>query len=359
MFKDENEFRDFINDLPFDDGPDPAHREQLQQQLLRARDEKDRRQAETNQKLWRSVMRNKITKIAAAAVIVIAGIAGIISFTTSSPAYAIEDTIEAVKNIQFLHLIMRDDQENIVDERWIEIGPDGQQQRYRQENNYMELNLLYVNDGATRFFHDPTKNEVALNGPLMQFYGGDFWNLFDEIASDLSTVVEENAEYQGQRAHHVRWSNSQMDCFIDPETLLPLAIGSYDVFYEEPPAGIFDIPAIPAGAKVVDELKFEQEVDSWVQIFSEAKTALAEGKNLEAAELLEQAVDLQPLANEAWIWLGEAYFRMGQYEKAIETYTHLIDLFEGLKLCPMKPILKEGWLTRFWGKKKPPGKILE
>ena len=107
-------------------------------------------------------MNNNLTKFAASAAVLIMVITiGLTSLTSSKPAYALEQTIEAFKKVRFIHIIMRDDGNKIVDERWIEVGPDGLQDRYRQESDMMGQSVLIVDDGQTCFFHDRIKNIIT------------------------------------------------------------------------------------------------------------------------------------------------------------------------------------------------------
>ena len=74
-------------------------------------------------KIRRFIM-SRFTKLtAAAAVIIIAIVLAITILDKSVPsAYAIEKTIEALRNIRFVHLVHRDQSGEIADERWIELS---------------------------------------------------------------------------------------------------------------------------------------------------------------------------------------------------------------------------------------------
>jgi Tol biopolymer transport system component len=66
MNNDERQFGNFVRQIKLDDTPDPSHRNKLEQDLLAAM-AKQRRQI----KIWRIVMKSKITKLAVAAAIAI------------------------------------------------------------------------------------------------------------------------------------------------------------------------------------------------------------------------------------------------------------------------------------------------
>ncbi len=91
MFKDESEFKKIIARLNIDTEPNPAHRETLRRRMLSVFN----KTAQQSQKpttplgvLWRTIMKSPITKIAAAAVIIIAVLIGIHQFGASTPAFA-------------------------------------------------------------------------------------------------------------------------------------------------------------------------------------------------------------------------------------------------------------------------------
>ena len=70
MNDNEKQFEDFIRDIKFNDTPDPKHRDKLEQGLLAAI-QKQPRQRQQPLKIWRIIMKSKITKLAAAAVVLI------------------------------------------------------------------------------------------------------------------------------------------------------------------------------------------------------------------------------------------------------------------------------------------------
>ncbi len=294
---------------------------------------------------------NRLTKLAAAAVLIVAVALSItIVDRLASPAYAIEQTIEAFKNVRFMHIIKHDKAGNIEDERWIEIGPDGTQARYRQDT---PPNFLVVDDRKTVFAHSKDKNTVVLYDPADQWYTWihDLGTLFDDLAGDGNVVIEENVDYWGRKAHLVRWLKLNMDCYIDPETKLPIAMTGYEISYEEPPEDIFSIPAIPEGVILVDkrlgtpettEPEWMKEGEIAGEQFKQARHALAEGQQAEAAELFARVVEVQPGRNWAWFWLGKAHYELGEYDTAIYEYSKVIDMFTQKKAVPHYCYLARG-----------------
>ncbi|MHC4647060.1 MAG: tetratricopeptide repeat protein [Planctomycetota bacterium] len=281
-------------------------------------------------------MRSRITQLAAAAVILVAVILSIAILDKSvSSAYALEQTIEAIKSVRFMHIV-RGPRENKDegDERWIEIMPDGSQGRYRQ---HTPPRLFVVDDRKTVFAYRENKNTVVLYDPNEQSWT---WHSnpgkwFEELAnSDLSPIIEENVDYKGRVAHLVRCPRIGRKCYIDPETKLPIVYGEYEISYEQPPEGTFDIPPVPEGAIFVDKRPGAPptEEPEWMRqeeqakkeggpLFREGMHKLAERKHEEAIQMLSRVVEIQPRRNWAWHWLGKAHYELGQYEKAIVMYS--------------------------------------
>ncbi len=320
-----------------------THRRILVDSLERLSKSKSLGPSETRPDFWRIVMRSKITQLAAAAVILVAVILAIAILDKSvSSAYALEQTIEAIKSVRFMHIV-RGPRENkdYGDERWIEIMPDGSQGRYRQDT---PPRLFVVDDRKTVFAYRENKNTAVLYDPNEQSWTwhGNPGKWFEELAnSDLTPIIEENVNYRGRPAHLVRCPRIGRKCYIDPETKLPIAYGGYDITYEEPPKGTFDIPPVPEGVLFVDkrpgaefteepewmkrktesDKKLDEHDEKCAPLFREAMHKLAEGKYDEAVELLTVVVGLQPMRNWAWHWLGKAYYESGRYEKAIVMYS--------------------------------------
>ena len=86
MFKDESEFKKIVNRLNIDTEPNPAHREDLHRDMLSVFNEAGQQPAAriiVFQTLRRTIMKSPVTKIAAAAVIIIAVLIGLHFFSDS------------------------------------------------------------------------------------------------------------------------------------------------------------------------------------------------------------------------------------------------------------------------------------
>jgi hypothetical protein len=296
-------------------------------------------------KIRRIIMRKPITKLAAAVAIIFAVALSItVVDKLTSEAYAIEQTIEAFENVQYMHIVRRDKVGNIEDERWIEIGPDGVQARYRQDTP--ERNFFVVDDRQTVMVHHPDKKTVVLYDANEKCWTWIYapGKVFQELADGGTNyyTVKENVQYKARPAHHLRWVVADIDIYIDPETRLPIAHGDYEIDYEEAPEGTFDI-VIPDGVVVVDkrpgappseepewmiEEKRKKEMGLSAQdYFEDARRALASGDYIKAVESFSKTVEIQPGRNWAWFWLGRAHYELGEYDLAIWKFSKVIDMF--------------------------------
>ena len=235
-------------------------RDRLLTDVMNAREESNEmRPALHEPGIRRTFMRNPVAKLTSiAAVIAVAALSIVFWGRLSTPAYAIEQTVEALQNVRFLHIIGRDEAGGISDERWIEIGEDGYQVRYRQQNPLSVIEKhpgapsMVIEDGESTAVYRSDKNAVILYDRKDCQYqwvselGKAFENLLNE-----GQILQEDTEYQGRRAHKVWWPYMNAECYVDPETKLPMVIGDAQLSYEALPAGIFDI-VTPEGYTVVD-----------------------------------------------------------------------------------------------------------
>ncbi len=299
-------------------GSDDSLIENLMSRIDAGSVDKSHRAGRSNNKLitGRFTM-NYFMKIAAAAAIIVAvTLSMVVIDKLTTPTYALDHTVEAFQNVRFMHIVRRDKAGQIDDERWIEIGLDGVQARYRQDN---KKNWLVVDDRETVFVHHKDKNTVILYDPNDHWYT---WihspgELFKDLSGENSITIEENVDYWGRKAHRVRWLKLNMECYIDPESKLPIAMAGYEIsYYETPPEGTFEI-VIPDDVVVVDKRPGAEPMEepTWLaeksdkdkiagKHFTNARQAFTAGKYEEAAELLAKVVELQGGRNWAWFWLG-------------------------------------------------------
>jgi len=195
--------------------------------------------------IWRKTMRSRYSKLAtAAAILVLASVSVVILDKSTSSAYALDQPVQALQSVRHVHLIERDDTGVIRSERWIEIGEDGRQSRYRQDK---PPHLFVIDDGnSIARYHPGAKAVTFPDRSAMRYEWISNIGRAFENARDEGMILEENAAYHGRRVHKV-WGPTMRDVgYGDPATKLPIAIGNAELTYEQPPAGTFDI-ATPGG----------------------------------------------------------------------------------------------------------------
>jgi len=110
MNDNERQFEDFVSNIKFDDTPDPDHRNKLEQDLLVALT-KQPRQKQQPLKIWRIIIKSRITRVAAAACIILAVLIGIkmLGDLAEEPSGQIikqetpSDTVEGQRVVETLH----------------------------------------------------------------------------------------------------------------------------------------------------------------------------------------------------------------------------------------------------------------
>lgn len=98
MSDNEKYIEEFVNDVPFD-SPDNKHRDELKKQLLNAFPKHRLQPAVHTVHVWRKIMKNSITRMAAAAVIIIAVFFGLSIFNNSS-GVAWAEVLDNVQKVQ-------------------------------------------------------------------------------------------------------------------------------------------------------------------------------------------------------------------------------------------------------------------
>jgi hypothetical protein len=191
MNDNEKQFEDFVRGIQFDDTPDPKHRDRLEQDLLAAIQKQPRRKEQPFE-IWRVIMKSRITKLAAAAVILIVALYMLIG-NSGSAAWAIEQTIEVLRNFGAVYMVG-----TVMDEygaqKQCEIWMRASKERTLSKDAVMHIIdngvVLWVEDGNT-YTYIPQNNTVycenAITAGVTQWPGPV---LFDLLASakDIETI---------------------------------------------------------------------------------------------------------------------------------------------------------------------------
>lgn len=197
-------------------------------------------------------MKIRVTKIlCAAAVVYVLTMTSLRKPETS--AYTLQQTVEALGSVRNMHVIRRNESGDIEVERWIEINADGTQDKYFQET---VGKYLVMEDATIRLIYIIEKNAILLydRDDTSDTWLSDFNVLFEDMAKDDSVTIEDFKQ-KGQKLHIVRWSKQNIECCIDKETKLPIAIGHDEIYYEQVPVDVYNKFRIPKTAVIVDKRK--------------------------------------------------------------------------------------------------------
>jgi len=234
--------------------------------------------ADLQPSVWRIIMNSSITKLAVAAVLIIAAVLTITLLDKSAtPAYAIEQTIEAMRSIYSIHAFTTD-WDNSKGEAWVQTNPQtGQEEYYYADQN----NFLIVGTPQATYYYYKDENLVRIRNEYVPASEIRFSRFFEDLVKwvqqhhgELSFYPEFDQGLQKEiiivRAFIPTQGDMKEQEFIvrvDSETKLPISIetlkcgpgqGSKSVdgieYNATIPEGIFEFK-IPDGAKVVYEDK--------------------------------------------------------------------------------------------------------
>jgi len=283
MFKNEDDFKRIVTRLNIDDKPNSAHRENLRRRMLSVFNETRTKTspAVSWQFIRGTIMKSPITKFATAAVLIIAVVVSITFLDKSvTPAYAIEQTIEAMKNIVTVHFFARDWQDREI-ETWIKVNPETGENDCHYLNE-PELGQISISTPEITYFYRPKENKVRIVEGQALSSDVRFGRYIEDI---LDRIIEpEHGEIQVIKEHDpntgeeviILWAESlnyEIEAFIDPKTKLPIKINFAkaipgqiiknvdEIYYNEPlPEGLFDFE-IPEDAQVIREQPLLSVID--------------------------------------------------------------------------------------------------
>jgi outer membrane lipoprotein-sorting protein len=224
--------------------------------------------------IWRIIMRRRITKFAAPAVIIVAAVLAISLWDGSTPTtYAVEQTIEAMRKITTVHLLGTTFDGGQI-EMWSTVDPN------TGENDHFYANfpqMTIVASPNEAYMYNKQANEVThlIGGHDIRCdirFGRFIEDMF-EVAKSLNAEVRIDFVYDPDRVKEIillliETDKTTLESKIDPETKLPISmkmkvrgqpqpgqIGqSFDeIYYDLPlPEGIFEFK-IPEGTEVIEK----------------------------------------------------------------------------------------------------------
>lgn len=265
----EKEFENFIRDIRFDDTPDYNHRDKLEQNLLAALNARSRHKTKIL-KIWRIIMKSQITKLAAAAVIIMVAIYGMNAMLdrSATPAYAVEQTIEAFKNVNTVYYVMHF--AGYSTETWARRGRDGKfwMGDYRMQSTGGMTVVANESKDVTYKYNDIEKILHICRG-ITDTTGGwldiDFYELLRDEMKDVS-ITQIKDKHSGKDCISVTFKVPEKYkgagrsgvILFDIESKLParMTMWSNDNFDDEP---LFEITKIIYNPEISEEI-FDFEI---------------------------------------------------------------------------------------------------
>ncbi len=226
--------------------------------------------------LRRQIMKSRITKLAAAAVIVAAVIVSVTLWDKStSSAYAVEQTIEAMRSIRSIHAYCTD-WDNSKGETWVQIDPETGQELYHRSD---QGNLLIVGTPQATYYYYKDENRVRIRNEYAPTSEVRFSRFFEDMITwvqqhhgelRFDSQLDQELQREIILVHGSIPTQGDMEekefiVRVDPRTKLPISLEAiktgpgegvksvdrieYNVTI---PEGTFDFQ-IPEGAKVTHE----------------------------------------------------------------------------------------------------------
>jgi outer membrane lipoprotein-sorting protein len=225
--------------------------------------------------VWRIIMKSKMIKFAAAAVVILAVFLTVTFFDKSIPtAYAIEQTLEAMQNLRTVHMQYKDWNNN-EHEMWIQLDSKTGVPEYCR-SYCPKLKSLDISTPQTSYQYSERANLVQVNSGKLYNIGVAPAKIFEQLLqcskmNDPNFKVQILNEYSSEIGKNliVAISETPYDSwkiFIDPETKLPVRMyclkrvnkmGALfkDIdkieFNVDLPEDIFKFD-IPKGARIID-----------------------------------------------------------------------------------------------------------
>jgi hypothetical protein len=239
----------------------------------------DKKQTQTSN-TWRLIMKNRITKFAAAAVIIIAVTLSITLFDkTATPAWAIEDTIEALENVYSIKISgpapnfslgefgRQLDGDFVIWAKPDENGLGSKELRFEGSNW-----VIAVDASEKTYFYDSEQNCVVVkdfnNFHMNPWLGSNFFHTVKRFAENWKVSYGKDEETDRESIFATCIYTPEVKSWwiqFDAETRLPVRFKQWknmtfegapeffaeNIEYNPPlPEGIFEFE-IPEGAKVI------------------------------------------------------------------------------------------------------------
>jgi len=182
MNDNEKQFEDFVRQVKFDDTPDYSHRDKLEQDLLAVLTKQSRQQKQPI-KIWCTITKSPITKIAAAAAIVMAVLIGISTFNGTTAWARVIKALGEVENIYVVSTMTMPDGTRVQSKRWLR-----KPHCLREE----EPSRIVIDNGKERLTINKEKKRAQFEGS---------WAEYRPISQDY--IFEQIEIFRGQKVKGV------------------------------------------------------------------------------------------------------------------------------------------------------------
>jgi outer membrane lipoprotein-sorting protein len=233
MFKNEADFEKTVGRLDIDNKPNPAHRESLRREMLSTFDEtsqKSQEQTTPHGVLRRIIMRNPVTKTAAAAVMIIATLIGIHyldgSIDGTSVAWAeVLEQISSHTKYKCRQRVVRGQGPESPTKQVYHLNL--QQRRQELEDGSIHIIDMRGEDAMTVQL-DPTQNKAIVtrllgSGPMKDPNIIEMIKQFERESGERLGTREKNGKTLHGFKHKQRAQN-EFTAWVDAETKLPVEI---------------------------------------------------------------------------------------------------------------------------------------
>lgn len=271
MFENEADFEKTIGRLKIDDKPNPEHCETLRREMLSIFGESSQKHTAPFGALRRKFMKSRITKLAAIVTIAITVLAIGLWDKSTPAAYAIEQTVEAMREVTSAHCFVT----TVTGERiemWIKVNPQtGENEYYYMDSP--DKTVVASPDGTYMY---QKKQNVVIHMKGSGYVRSDVrFGRFIEDMIDAAETSNGKIEIKSQNVDGekpvilliIETDELTLESRVDSETKLPMSMNlkfkgkpqpgqigqSIDeMSYNDPlPEGIFNFK-IPEGAQVLE-----------------------------------------------------------------------------------------------------------
>ena len=332
MNDNERQFEEFVRGINFDDRPDPGHRDGLEEKLLRVLSNRPRRKWPLQ--TWRILMKNRLTRLAAAVVLLVA-VGGLLSILDKSvaPAYAVGQTVDAIRQVKTVHLAGEFYKQGKF-ECWMKFdgNPDRPTHVWLGREGQSICKIcspqgVFGLNRRTSWVHLAARDERGKDWILK--FGSFFEEAVKKAGTDESVEIGTEARTDGKEfiVISIKTPNREQKFLVDSVTKLPISFSTtrddapmemmkktlairnleWIRYNEQPPEGIFDMP--PDAKLVESEVDCMVDPDSGLVVdgMSRQEACLAITKQACQAMIDLDVVRLESLALFFKLWPPEAW----------------------------------------------------